>query len=99
MNDIQVISKCKNETTVELVDLIGVENTVAVVKHFSRTQVYIPQMKNISKEYRNQNIYKDFLSGMSYIKLNNKYGFNKISLKRIIKSETEKRKAVKNERK
>lgn len=49
MNDIQVISKCRNETAVELVDLIDVENTVAVVKHFSGTQVYIPQMKNISK--------------------------------------------------
>lgn len=94
MNKTDIILASDNEIIIELVDMFGIENTQKFIDMFGGNQLYIPQMKNISKEYRNQNIYKDFLSGMSYIKLSNKYGLNEISLKRIIKSETEKRKAV-----
>lgn len=94
MNKTDRILASDNEIIIELVDMFGIENTQKFIDMFGRNQMYIPQMKNISKEYRNQNIYKDFLSGMSYIKLSNKYELNEISLKRIIKSETQKRKAV-----
>lgn len=94
MNKTDRILASDNEIIIELVDMFGIENTQKFIDMFGGNQLYISQMKNISKEYRNQNIYKDFLSGMSYIKLSNKYGLNEISLKRIIKSETKKRKTV-----
>lgn len=84
MNDIQVISKCRNETAAELVDLIGVENTVVVVKHFSGTQVYIPKFKNLAKEYRNSEIYEDYKKGISYNALSTKYELTVTAIRNII---------------
>lgn len=84
MNDIQVISECRNETVAELVDLIGVENTVAVVKHFSGTQVYIPKFKNLAKEYRDSEIYDDYKKGISYNTLSTKYELTATAIRNIV---------------
>lgn len=84
MNDIQVISGCRNETVAELVDLIGVENTIIVVKHFSGTQVYIPRFKNLAKECRDLEIYEDYKKGISYNALSTKYELTATAIRNIV---------------
>lgn len=94
MNNIQLISECKNETVLELVDILGLENTYKLIDTFGGISLYIPKMERISREYRNKNIYDDFLSGMNYRELKNKYSLSEMALRNIVKAETEKRKSL-----
>lgn len=84
MNDIQIISGCKNETVAELIDLIGVKHTITIVKAFSGTQIYIPKFKNLAKEYRDLEIYKDYKMGISYHALSIKYELTETTIRNII---------------
>lgn len=84
MNDIRIISECRNETVIELIELIGVENTVAVVKYFSGTQIYIPKFKNLAKEHRDLEIYEDYRNGISYKALSAKYELTINAIRNII---------------
>lgn len=84
MNDMKIISECRNETVAELVDLIGVENAVAVVKYFSGTQIYIPKFKNLAKEYRDSEIYEDYKKGISYKALSAKYELTANAVRNIV---------------
>ncbi|MCM1508503.1 MAG: hypothetical protein NC177_15440 [Ruminococcus flavefaciens] len=94
MNNIQLISECKNETVSELADILGLENTCKLIDKFGGSQLYIPQMERICREYRNHDIYGDFLSGMNYRDLTNKYSMSEMALRKIVKAETEKRKSL-----
>jgi len=84
MNDIQIISTCRNETVSELVELIGVENTIAVVKYFSGNQIYIPKFRNLAKDYRDNEIYHDYQIGMSYKALSAKYELTANAVRNIV---------------
>ena len=84
MNDIRIILGCRNETVAELVDLIGVEHTITIVKAFSGTQIYIPKFKNLAKEYRDSEIYEDYKKGISYNALSTKYELTATAIRNII---------------
>ena len=73
MDDMKIISECRNETVAELVDLIGIENTVTLVKYFNGNQVYIPKFRKLAKEYRDSEIYVDYKKGIGYKALSAKY--------------------------
>ena len=88
-----------NEIIIELIDMFGLENTQKFIDTFGGTQLYVPQMKTIVREYRNRSIYKDFLSGMSYRKLCDKYRVSEMSLRRVIKFQAEKERQSERERK
>lgn len=68
-----MILESDNETIMELIDMFGLENTQKFIDTFGGSQLYIPQLKNIAGEYRNRNIYNDFLSGTGYNELRHKY--------------------------
>ena len=84
MDDIKIISECRNETVAELVDLIGVENTVTVVKYFNGNQVYIPKFRKLAKEYRDSEIYEDYKNGIGYKALSAKYKLKENTVRNIV---------------
>ena len=84
MNDMKIISECRNETVAELVDLIGVENTVTVVKYFNGNQIYIPKFRKIAKEYRDSEIYVDYKKGIGYKALSAKYKLKENTVRNIV---------------
>ena len=84
MNDMKIISECRNETVAELVDLIGVENTVTVVKYFNGNQIYIPKFRKLAKEYRDSEIYVDYKKGIGYKALSAKYKLKENTVRNIV---------------
>lgn len=84
MDDMKIISECRNETVAELVDLIGVENTVTVVKYFNGNQVYIPKFRKLAKEYRDSEIYGDYKKGIGYKALSAKYKLKENTVRNIV---------------
>ncbi len=94
MNKTDMILESDNETILELVDLIGAEHTWKLIEMFGGSQLYLPMPENIAREYRNSKIYKDYKNGLDYKKLKTKYRLSEMTIRKIIKSETEKRKAV-----
>lgn len=89
-----MVFESEHETIIELVDLIGAEHTRKLVDTFGGGYIYIPLLETVERVYRNHKIYEEFLSEMSYKKLRNKYKLSEMSLRNIVKAETEKRKAV-----
>ena len=84
MDDIKIISECKNETVSELIDLIGVENTVTVVKYFNGNQIYIPKFRKLAKEYRDSEIYEDYKKWIGYKALSTKYKLKENTVRNIV---------------
>lgn len=92
MKDVkQIISECQNETVSELVQVLGVENSVRFLEVFGGSQLYIPRLETLTKsEYRNSMICTDCMNGMSYRAVANKYGLSEMAVRKIIKSKAEK---------
>ena len=84
MDDMKIISECRNETVSELVDLIGVENTVTLVKYFNGNQIYIPKFRKLAKEYRDSEIYEDYKNGIGYKALSAKYKLKENTVRNIV---------------
>ena len=92
MKDVkQIISECQNETVSELVQVLGIENTVRLIEVFGGSQLYIPRLETLTKnEYRNSMICTDCMNGMSYRAVASKYGLSEMAIRKIIRSKTEK---------
>ncbi len=92
MKDVkQIIFECQNETVSELVQVLGIENTVRLIETFGGSQLYIPRLETLTKnEYRNSMIYTDCMNGMSYRAVAGKYGLSEMAIRKIIRSKTEK---------
>ncbi len=86
MKDVnQIISECQNETVSELVQVLGVENTVRLLEVFGGSQLYIPRLETLTKgECRNFMICTDFMNGMSYRAVANKYGLSEMAIRKIV---------------
>lgn len=86
MKDVkQIISKCQNETVSELVQVLGVGNTVRLLEVFGGSQLYIPRLETLTKsECRNSMICTDFMNGMSYREVANKYGLSEMAIRKIV---------------
>lgn len=86
MKDIkQIISECQNDVILELVQVLGIESTIKLLESFGGSQLYIPQIETLTKnEYRNSMIFTDFISGMSYRTIANKYELSEISIRKIV---------------
>ena len=97
MNKVDMILESENETIIEIVNLIGAENTRKLVDAFGGSRVYIPSIETIGRRYRDINIYNDFLAGISYSKLRRKYRLSEQAIRTIINIEREKGRQLKNE--
>lgn len=86
MKDVkQIISECQNETVSELVQVLGVGNTVRLLEVFGGSQLYIPRLETLTKsECRNSMICTDFMNGMSYRAVANKYGLSEMAIRKIV---------------
>ena len=93
--DKNIILKSDNNIVIELVDNFGLETAYKFIEIFGGSQIYIPKIDNISREYRDSEIYKDYIDGLSYKKLVIKYKLSEKTIRVIVNSETEKRKSIK----
>ena len=86
MKDVkQIISECQNETVSELVQVLGVGNTVRLLEVFGGSQLYIPRLETLTKsECRNSMICTDFMNGMRYRAVANKYGLSEMAIRKIV---------------
>ncbi len=86
MKDVkQIISECQNETVLELVQVLGVGNTVRLLEVFGGSQLYIPRLETLTKnEYRNSMICTDCMNGMSYRAVASKYGLSEMAIRKIV---------------
>lgn len=94
MNQTDRFLASDNEIVTELIDTIGLEHTQKLVNTFGGSQLYIPMIENIAKEYRNSEIYRDYKNGMNYHALSQKYNLSSVTIRKVVKCEMERRKAV-----
>lgn len=94
MNKTDIILSSDNEIIMELVDTIGLEHTQKLVNTFGGSQLYIPMIENIAREYRNSEIYRDYKNGTTYHALSKKYNLSSMTIRNVVKYEMEKGKAV-----
>lgn len=84
MDELRMVSDTDYEVISELTDLIGAENTLAIVKRFGGESIYIPLLESPSKNERNRSIYADCLSGMTYKDIKSKYSLSISAIRDII---------------
>lgn len=74
------------ETLQEVADLIGFENTLALVERFGGEYIFICTPRRMSRPARNRAIYNDF-DGSNYRALARKYGIAVRQVRDIVKEE------------
>ncbi len=87
MDEMKVISDSDNEAIATLRQIVGVQNTVKIVKQCGGAFLYIPLMKSLVKEERNEAIYSDYLSGTSYKEIALKHSLATATVRDIISKE------------
>lgn len=84
MDKLKAIENSDQETITALNDVIGVENTVKLLENFGGAFLYIPLLKSVTKEERNNSIYTDYMSGMSFRELARKYSLAEASIRDLV---------------
>lgn len=87
MNLERAFLNSENETIKFLVNVLGVEKALALIKTAGGAPLYIPTIETISKEKRNLNICNEFIQGATYKELSRKYGRTEKTIREIINSE------------
>lgn len=95
MNLERTLINSENETIKLLVNVLGIEKALALIKTAGGAPLYIPTLETISKEERNLNICNEFMQGATYKELSRKYGRTEKTIREIINSELKKRKGEK----
>lgn len=90
MDKTYMILESENETIIELVNAFGLEVTYKFIEIFGGSQMYIPKFENLSKEYRDSEIYKDYQSGINYNSLRIKYNLSEKTIRAIVNSKKRK---------
>lgn len=87
MNLERALLNSENEVVKLLINVIGTENTLALIKTAGGAPLYIPTIETISKEERNLNICNEFIQGATYKELSRKYGRTEKTIREVINSE------------
>ena len=82
--DKNAILESDNDIVIELVDNFGVETAYKFIEAFGGSQIYIPKIDNISREYRDNKIFKDYMNGLGYKKLVIKYNLSEKTIRVIV---------------
>ncbi len=68
----------------EIAEIIGIQNLIALSKHFGGTQIYIPQMEQLIKNVKYKAITEEF-NGCNIKYLAKKYGVSESTIYRLIR--------------
>lgn len=68
----------------KIVNVIGFENLKKLIHAFGGSDIYIPKTETLTKEFRNQQIRREFSKGKSTDELAVKYGLSIASIRRIV---------------
>lgn len=89
MNELEAVAKSPLEVVIDLRQTVGIENTAKIIRTFGGTGIYIPLMETITKNQRNENIYREFINGTSIRNLSRKYAVTEIAIRKILNSKKE----------
>jgi len=78
------------EPYTEIAEVIGVENTLKLVKILGGSERYFPKLDGLLKEKRDEAIREDF-NGYNYRELARKYGLSERQIREICSSEVKKK--------
>lgn len=87
MDELKAIAESELELIEDLRNIIGVENTAALIKCFGGTQMYIPQMNTVVKNIRDKAIYSDFESGLSFREIAINYSLSEMTVRDLVGKE------------
>lgn len=69
----RAIANSENEVVKFLVNVLGTEMTLALIKSAGGGNLYIPLLETIIRDERDNQIYEEFINGATYKKLSMKY--------------------------
>lgn len=70
----------------ELIELIGEENTLKITQTYGGENIYIPKCEKSAFQERDQEIYSQFLSGISIKALGKRYGLTEKNIRTIVRN-------------
>lgn len=92
MDEMKAISDSNNEVIADLREIVGVQNTIKIIKQCGGAFLYIPLMKSLVKEERDKDIYLDHLSGISCKEIALKHSLATATVRDIINKERKSKK-------
>ena len=84
MTNIEITKEDLPEAMKEITDIIGLKNTLAVMKLFSGVQVYIPKPSTALIKAKHRLIRADKKKGLGYAELSQKYHLSASRIRDII---------------
>lgn len=78
------LRRCKNDNVSFLIETIGEENTLKVVKVFSGSMIYIPNYNTVMRENRDEQIRKEYAKAMPYEQVARRYNMSELNVRRIV---------------
>lgn len=87
MDELKAVEKSELELIKELRNIVGVENTVALIKYYGGALIYIPKMNTVGKSFRDKAIYSDFESGFSFREIAKNYSLSEMTVRDIVRKE------------
>lgn len=87
MNEIlnQITIEDFNEPFDEIATLIGVDNTIKIIRYVGGSTIYVPNLKFIIAEKRKNNIRQEF-NGYNISELSKKYNLSTRWIREVLKS-------------
>lgn len=74
------------ESYAALVDIIGEEGALKLIKSVDGGYIYIPKHDTITRQKRNEEIRRDYHKGLTYFQLHIKYDLTERQIKKITKT-------------
>lgn len=87
MDIVKAFSESKLEIIVDLIQVIGIENTIKLVEQCGGTQMHIPMANRVFKSERDALIYADFKTGYTFRALSIKYNLAAATIREIVNVE------------
>ncbi len=84
MNDLRAIELSDNEVIFDLRETIGTEHTLAFLKKFGGTQLYVPKPDTVNRQVRDEEIFKKYMNGTSYRSLAVQYHVSENRIRSIV---------------
>lgn len=82
-----LISESEMEVISDLRQIIGIENTINLIKILGSSQIYIPKMSTVLRQEREQCIYKEYNNGVKCKEIAKKYSVSEMSVRNLVKKQ------------
>lgn len=81
---LKLIEESPSLSIQDLLEAVNAETVYYLMQHFGGLTIFIPKIDKLQASERNENIKKDYFSGLTYSQLCKKYGLSDRRLRSII---------------